>query len=89
MIVTMDIGSAATVHPPEKRLVAERLMQAALANTYGCNALPWRSPEYLKHTIKTGAVLLEFSIQDKAFISMAILLPTLKLQGRIGFFIRQ
>ena len=49
MAVTLDVGKADNVHPPDKQTVAERLAAAARATVYG-ERLKWGSPVYLEAT---------------------------------------
>ncbi|MFT6855852.1 MAG: sialate O-acetylesterase [Cyclobacteriaceae bacterium] len=46
MVVTMDIGSATTIHPPNKQDVGKRLALHALAKTYGKSELVYSGPIY-------------------------------------------
>jgi len=54
MVVTMDVGSQSTIHPPDKTTVASRLSNLALARTYGMNRHEVDSPE-LKRIKTDGA----------------------------------
>ncbi len=58
--ITLDIGSNQTIHPPEKKIVAERLAYLALAKTYGVSGLPFAGPEYKAMAVTGNKVLLTF-----------------------------
>ena len=53
MVVAIDVGEAADVHPRDKRSVGERLARWALAETYGRGGLP-SGPLYAGMTIEAG-----------------------------------
>jgi sialate O-acetylesterase len=59
MAVTADHGDTDAMHPREKRVIAERLMLAALAVAHG-RAMPHSGPVFVGHVIKDGAVHLRF-----------------------------
>lgn len=46
MVVTMDIGSLTTIHPPDKRNVGLRLAAWALGRDYGFSNLQYSGPVY-------------------------------------------
>jgi len=60
MAVTLDIGDAYFIHPPEKQEVAERLLYAALNQTYGNTAVDGASPVYESLEQKDNGLLLKF-----------------------------
>ena len=59
MVVTYDIGDAKTIHPADKRTVAERLSLAARGLVYG-EKLEWCGPIYRQRTIEPHAVRVWF-----------------------------
>lgn len=59
MVVTADIGSSATIHPPDKTTVAKRLVNYALGQTYGRN-LNYKGPRYKKFKIKENKIIVYF-----------------------------
>lgn len=56
MIVTMDVGSESTIHPPDKTTVANRLSNVALAEAYGRKRGEVYGPK-LKRTKMSGTVV--------------------------------
>ncbi|MFH4966987.1 sialate O-acetylesterase [Gaetbulibacter sp. M240] len=60
IVVTTDVGHCDNIHPPEKRVVANRLTRWALANQYGFDKLPFRSPEFKKMEIKGNKAQIHF-----------------------------
>ncbi|MEW2923119.1 sialate O-acetylesterase [Muricauda sp. ANG21] len=46
MVVTLDIGECNNIHPAEKKLIGERLVSLALANTYGVDNVLYSGPIY-------------------------------------------
>ena len=60
MVVTLDIGSTYTNHPPEKKLVGKRLAYWALAKDYGYNNLKFSGPIYDSHNVSDGKVYVKF-----------------------------
>jgi len=61
MTVTMDLGSSKTIHPPQKKEVADRLLYIALNKTYGLSEIDGTGPMYKSHEIKDGGILLHFN----------------------------
>lgn len=61
MVVSMDVGSEKTIHPPDKHTLAERLACLALANEYGRTALPHISPAYASMTVTDTTAVLRFT----------------------------
>jgi sialate O-acetylesterase len=60
MVVTADIGSDKTIHPPDKTTVAERLLKCALVKTYGVKNIMYEGPVYKSMKIKGPKVILSF-----------------------------
>ncbi|GAB3024145.1 sialate O-acetylesterase [Niabella terrae] len=60
MVVSIDKGSATTVHPPDKKAISDRLLYWALGNAYGREGISYRSPEYEKMEIRKDSVILNF-----------------------------
>lgn len=50
MAVTLDVGEADNVHPPDKQTVGHRLALAARHMVYGESSLPYRSPLFREAT---------------------------------------
>jgi sialate O-acetylesterase len=60
MVVTIDCGDAADIHPAHKQPVGARLALAARALAYG-ESLEYSGPVYASMAIKGGQVVLSFS----------------------------
>jgi sialate O-acetylesterase len=58
LIVTVDLGAAAELYPPEKREVGERLAAWALAEVYGRRGIPGSGPLLRAHIRGEGRLLL-------------------------------
>lgn len=58
--ITMDIGAEFFIHPPNKKVVADRLLLNALNQTYGFNKVAYASPVYKSQETKNGAIILKF-----------------------------
>jgi sialate O-acetylesterase len=54
MVVSLDVGEAGNVHPPDKQTVGARLALAARAVAYG-EAVPYCGPTFREATIETSA----------------------------------
>jgi len=61
MAVICDIGNARDIHPKNKYDVGHRLALWALAKNYGQKELVHSGPLYKSHTVKEGAMLLDFN----------------------------
>jgi sialate O-acetylesterase len=60
LVVTIDQGAAdGDVHPPEKRVVAERFLQAALGLAYGEKEI-FQSPTHRMAKVRDGQMVVEF-----------------------------
>lgn len=60
MAVSLDVGSAETIHPPDKTTIAKRLLYWALANDYGMEGITCEGPAYRSMEIKENKILLTF-----------------------------
>lgn len=60
MVVTMDIGNPANIHPKQKKPVGQRLAMLALAKDYGRDDLVYSGPQYTSHQVEDGHVRLNF-----------------------------
>jgi sialate O-acetylesterase len=69
MVVTADIGSAVSIHPPKKKEVAERLLFMALNKTYGMKDIDYLGPMYKTMTEKEGALYLTFDHAETGLFS--------------------
>jgi sialate O-acetylesterase len=61
MVVVSDlVDNVKDIHPVEKQLVASRLANYALAETYGIKGLAYKSPVYASHQIEKGKIRVSF-----------------------------
>jgi sialate O-acetylesterase len=60
MVVSMDIGNNANIHPANKQDVGKRLALWALAKTYGKD-VTYSGPLYEKHTVEGNKMIISFS----------------------------
>jgi len=60
MAVTLDLGDSLTIHPPQKKEVADRLLYNALHKTYGFKAVDCLGPAYESMEVNDGGILLNF-----------------------------
>jgi sialate O-acetylesterase len=60
MVVSMDIGNNANIHPANKQDVGKRLALWALAKTYG-KEITYSGPLYEKHTVEGNKIIIGFS----------------------------
>lgn len=60
MVVTMDIGSLNTIHPPNKQDVGKRLALWALTKVYGKDSLVYSGPVYKSVEFSDGKAVVSF-----------------------------
>lgn len=60
MAITIDIGKAGTVHPPQKSKVGERLAKLAFHYDYGKNDVIWTGPFMKTCEFKDGKAIIKF-----------------------------
>jgi sialate O-acetylesterase len=65
VVITADVGKCDDIHPPEKRIISERLANWALAKQYNFKDIPYRSPEYKSMRIKKNKAILCFNFYGK------------------------
>ena len=70
MVVVSDlVDNVKDIHPVEKQLVASRLANYALAETYGVKGLAYKSPVYASHQIEKGKIRVSFDNVPTVLIS--------------------
>lgn len=60
MVVAIDVGESAAIHPPNKQAVGHRLALAAEALAYGDESVIWSGPLYRSSQIKGDTVRIHF-----------------------------
>lgn len=86
MAVTADVGSDATIHPPRKKEVAERLLFAALHKTYGMKDVDYLGPVYKTMTEKEGALIVNFDNAETGLYSPEVALSNFEIAGEDKIF---
>jgi sialate O-acetylesterase len=79
MAVTLDIGSLASIHPPNKHDVGARLALWALARQYGKRVV-YSGPLYESMRVRKGKAILSFTHNDGGLVVRPI-------KGRTNFII--
>ncbi|WP_461533162.1 sialate O-acetylesterase [Sinomicrobium sp.] len=82
MAVTMDIGSKGSIHPPEKREVAKRLLYLALAKTYGYKGILYNGPVYKAMEVKDNKVHLSFDYAPNGLFNFGKPLSDFTIAGK-------
>lgn len=60
MAVSMDVGEERNIHPPDKTIIAKRLLYWALAKTYGYKGIPYSGPVFKSMAVAADTVKLSF-----------------------------
>ena len=71
--ITIDIGAEFVIHPPNKKLVSDRLLYNALNQTYGYEALDFSGPAYDSSEVKDGGIYLSFKNAEKGLYAAGAL----------------
>ncbi len=61
MVVTMDVGAAKNLHPPNKKPVGIRLARAALNRTYGFLDIAYRGPHFQSVRFVRDTAIIAFA----------------------------
>lgn len=79
MVVSVDAGSQTTIHPPDKTIIAKRLLYWALARTYGKKGVAYMGPVYKSLKVEGAKAIVSFdevaiglTAYDKPLISFEI-----------------
>jgi sialate O-acetylesterase len=64
MVVSVDVGSISTIHPPDKTTISKRLVYWALNRTYGKSGIAYSSPMY--QSMKTNGSKVELSFGNNS-----------------------
>lgn len=86
MAVTMDIGAANFIHPPDKTAVSKRLAFQALAKTYGMKGLAHESPVYKSMSIDKDVVNISFDHAENGLTSYGKILSAFEVAGEDKVF---
>ena len=80
MAVTIDIGDANRIHPPNKQETGRRLALIARAKTYGENIV-YSGPIYKSQVIKGNKIELEFTHTDNGLLAKGDTLKGFTIAG--------
>jgi sialate O-acetylesterase len=81
MAVLSDIGSEQTIHPPQKKEVAERLLFIGLNKSYGFKDVDCTGPVYKSMTEKEGALFLNFDNAETGIYSPELEVSNFEIAG--------
>lgn len=84
MVVTSDIGSDKTIHPPDKTTVAERLVNYALGQKYNCDNA-YKGPEFDFYEVNGSKVFIHFK-NAKGLILVESATDNYEVAGEDGTF---
>lgn len=68
-VVTLDIGSLETIHPPNKKDVGERLARLALAIDYKQKSLAFSGPVCTAAELNGDKIILDFNIGSTSLVA--------------------
>lgn len=87
MVVTLDIGDCDFIHPPEKRIVGERLAYWALSKDYNFKGIACSGPVYKEFEItKEGKINLYFDECPNGLSSFGMPLSGFEIAGEDKVF---
>jgi len=68
MAVLTDVGSASTIHPPDKETVGKRLSYWALNKTYGKTDIHYSGPVFKSQKLKGSTLVLSFDYAEGLYL---------------------
>ena len=86
MAVLMDLGDEATIHPPHKKEVGQRLALLALAKTYNLKGFGAESPAFDTLTVSNGIAELRFRNASNWLTSYGKALSHFEIAGKDKVF---
>ena len=86
MAVILDVGSQLKIHPPDKTTVSKRLVQIALAKTYGRKEIPYESPTYRSIKIAGDKAIISFDHAPNGLKSSGSELTNFEIAGNDKIF---
>ena len=86
MVVTMDVGSLTTIHPPDKESVGKRLAYWSLARDYGKD-IPFSGPLYRENRIEGDKIRIMFDYADDGLEMRGDVLKHFTIAGRDRKFV--
>jgi sialate O-acetylesterase len=86
MVVTIDLGSEKSIHPPDKLPISKRLAYWALANTYGKKGLNYQSPVYKSMKVTASTVYINFNYTPNGLTAFGKELSAFEIAGEDKVF---
>ncbi len=86
MVVTLDIGDTADIHPKDKLDVGKRLALWALAKTYGKNNIVYSGPIYKSMKIDDNKIRISFDFVGSGLYCKGDSLTCFTIAGRDSIF---
>jgi sialate O-acetylesterase len=80
MVVTLDIGDVAIIHPSKKKEVGERLAYWALAKVYQKD-IPYSGPLYKSFKIESNKIRLNFEYAENGLVGKESILKGFEIAG--------
>jgi sialate O-acetylesterase len=87
MVVTLDIGDPADIHPRNKQEVGRRLALLALSRTYGKSGIVDSGPLYLSHAVEGAAIRVRFDHAAGGLVAKGGDLTCFEIAGEDGRFV--
>ncbi|MDQ8181013.1 sialate O-acetylesterase [Pelagicoccus sp. SDUM812005] len=81
MVVTLDLGSPHTIHPPQKRKVADRFAYFALRELYGYTSIGASGPVFESVSFEGSTAILHFTGMAKGFLNYEVPLDYFTIAG--------
>jgi len=82
MVVSMDVGNEYSIHPPDKSIIAKRLLYWALGDTYHWKAIAYESPTLQSFKIDDSVVTVLFDHADNGLTSFDQKITGYELAGK-------
>ncbi|MHB9012192.1 MAG: sialate O-acetylesterase [Ignavibacteriaceae bacterium] len=86
MVVSLDVGSKYTIHPPDKLTISKRLAYWALAKTYGWKGLAYSGPIYKDMKISGNSIKVYFDHDSTGLTSYGKELSCFEIAGKDKIF---
>jgi len=87
MVCLMDVGEKENIHPPDKKVVGERLAYLALAKTYGIKGIEYSGPVLKEMKVEGSTVRLTFDHAEKGLTSYGKKPENFKIAGENKRFV--
>jgi len=81
MVASVDVGSAKTIHPPDKTTIAKRLLYWALANDYNKKGISCKGPVYKSMKADSSSVTVIFDNVTNGYTAFGKELTSFEVSG--------